>query len=90
MTVNKIEYNQDIEIVNFIKNELETNYCVFLLKDNKGNKFFQVHDGYVIFDNFAKNVWYIQSGWNKKTGKLDDMIDVTKYAERQWKRINLR
>lgn len=87
MTVNKIEYNQDIDIVEFIKNELETNYCIFLEKNKKGDKFFKVHDGYVIFDNTSKNVWYIQSGWNKKTGKIDDMIDVTEYAKRQWTRL---
>ena len=87
MTVNKIEYNSNIEVVNFIKDKLETNACYFIEKDNKGDMFFKVHDGYVIFDKLSKNIWYIQSGWNKKTGKLDDMIDVSEYAERQWNRL---
>lgn len=75
----------------FISEKLET-LSVSFITSSKGNYFYKVHDGYVIFDASKNNVWYTQSGWsfNKRHGRdeLDDMFDVKKFAERQWKRLN--
>lgn len=56
------------------------------------NELWRVHDGYIIYNAFKDDVWYIQSGWHRHPrwdrDVLDDMCDVKEYAERQWKRLN--